>query len=71
MGLLGLSAPGLYMKIGPKSTPVLCKDSEMDCIFTPGKNLAARLKGWGKNGLHNIEARREVQPDLFSCVLVL
>ena len=36
MGLLGPSDADLHMKIGLSFTPLLCKNSEMDCNFTPG-----------------------------------
>ena len=57
MGLLGLFAFDLYMKTALSQAEVLCKDSKMDCVFTPGVNTwtharccRATRKGWGKNG---------------------
>ena len=40
MGLSGLSAFDLYMKIALSQAKVLCKNSKMDCNFTPG------VKSW-------------------------
>ena len=36
MGLLWPLVSGLYMKIALSQAKVLCKNSKMDCIFTPG-----------------------------------
>ena len=38
MGLLEPFIFDLYMKIALSQAEVLCKDSKMDCIFTPGVN---------------------------------
>ena len=57
LGLLGSLAFDLYMKIALSQAEVLCKDSKMDCIFTPGVNARTYAccgrvspKGWGKIG---------------------
>ena len=50
MGLSGLSAFDLYMKIALSQAKVLCKNSKMDCNFTPGvKSWTYALRG-GEGG---------------------
>jgi hypothetical protein len=41
MGLSGLSASNLYMKIALSQAKVLCRNSKMDCIFTPEVKISA------------------------------
>ena len=51
MGLPGLSASDLYMRIALSQAEALCKNSKVDCIFTPRvKSLPSALQKEGEKG---------------------